>query len=817
MSNIILSSKNHLDAGVTWYGDADAQFPLTNLSNSKFSRIWRYTPASTKADGHYAKILFSLASPVRCGHVALCRHNLSDAAQIRVRAGMARFDIDFTADNIYHPGVVYGGGVNGTRVNEFGVMEAAECPRIEHDLRYHENAVAWSEDLTKAPWGADTGAVVLDHQTVDFGAVGARLIQPYFWSTNGAPYELSFDVRLVSGEGSFTTAIGGSGGGSGDSFTATTEWQRLTTNITTTLLSMPFAYPVFVKTGAAGVLQIRRVQIHRGPSGGQYRKTTDKRRYLKAGLIGEAASTNNLLHSSDLTNAVWTKTGAPTITPNTAVAPDGTTSMDTVLTGAVNAVVQQNITAPGTSIRAASMFFRSSGSTSTSCAIHVTWFSGGALQSVNCFFNPTTGEVISSASNGATLRAAGVRYIGGGFYRAYVEGQGTDAANTLVGTRLDVQGAGVTLISWGYQNEAGSVSSYIPTTTSAASRTVDTAVIEPTAWVPYVWNQSSGAIYHEARLEEINVGQAAVGSYVRAHDVGQANAVESGFRYAGGDLAGAASRIVAGGATNWVYVAPATALGSAVQRQAIRYRVNDFAFAVNGVIVGTDTGPTPSGITAINLLYGANATAYLRRVVIWRSPKTDAELQALTLNGPGAVDYDSGWKNALQMKMRGDIPAMWGHDYDVIKSFSERAIENVSVEIYDPKKVSSSTPFEIGRIFMGKASLQPAVNAEFGLADGWNDRTSFMQSEGGQKFFSELPRIRQVAFAFHVLTHDEAATLHEMQGSGGVTAETLYLPDPEDEAACQRYGFVGRLTALDPLAYPQYATRAMAFQIEKKR
>lgn len=212
-----------------------------------------------------------------------------------------------------------------------------------------------------------------------------------------------------------------------------------------------------------------------------------------------------------------------------------------------------------------------------------------------------------------------------------------------------------------------------------------------------------------------------------------------------------------------------------------------------------------------------STTSYLRRVTIWPTGKSNTELQSLSTSGPSAIDYDSGWDDVLQMSFAGDVPSDWGKVYPIIKTFAERAIEWVRVQLYDPAKVSSSYPFEIGRAFIGKLTLQPARNAEYGLGNGWNERTTFTQAEDGRKFFTERSRIREVAFAFPLLTHAEAAKLHEMQGSGGIVEETLYLPDPDDEAECQRYGFVGLMSQLDPLRYPLFATRSAAIQMAEKR
>jgi len=820
LANIVVSAGNNINTGVSWYGNADAAAPLSNLANAYFSKYWAYSPGSN-GDGNLVAFGFSLNPVARASHVAFCRHNLGEAAQIRLRAGLSRLDLDFTDEaELTSPYVTFGGGTNGTRTNEYGVLVSGSCPRNEHDRRYFDNGFKYSEDIAQADWLESGGCKKYsDGKTVAFEKVDAELYQvlPQLYNDS---YELRWQVRLVSGNGDFAFKVyNGTSNVLGATLTATSEWKWLDSLIATGANTVAGNASIIKKT-AAGVFQVRRMQIRRGASGGRYRKTTTQRRYQRIGLITEAAATNSLLRSAELDDAAWTKLSV-TVTPNSAVAPDGTTSMDRV-TAASSGEVYQAITAGGTTARATSVFFRKDPSAAGTVSLRLAWVTGGVTQQLHCTFNPTTGEFVSSGvvTGTPTLKAAGVRDIGGGYFRAYLMGVGTDAANTQSQTNIAVEAAGY-VDAWGVQNEADCVTTYIPTTTAAVTRTVDTAVVEPATWVPYAWNAGEGTIYHEARLDEIGADIAREGSYVFATGSGSTS-IRSYMSYLAGTAGGSHYHEIydSGGALQYRSTPTTVALGATV-RMAYRYRLNDWAFALNGSILGSAVG-SPSAlavpaVTAINLMANAKTTAYLRRFTLWPSGKANADLQALTTSGPSAIDVDTGWDDALQMSMAGDVPTLWGHDYDVIKTFTDRAVEWVRVALYDPAKTSSSTPFECGRVFMGKLTLQPASNPEYGLGDGWIERSSVSESEDGQQFFTERARQREVAFSLPFLTHAEGAKLHEMQGSGGIVEETLYLPDPDDEAACQRYGFVGRLQKLDPLMYPLFATRANAMQIRKKR
>jgi hypothetical protein len=772
----------------------------------------------------------SLGTIARLNHLALCRHNLSEAAQIRVRAGTARLDVDFTDEaGLTSPYLTFSGGTNGTRTNEYGVMVSGTCPRYEHDRRLFENGVLSSEDLgPTGGWSSDSVYRYPDGQTVDFTKASSSVNQALtaLRSLPAGTYEMKAQVRLVSGDGSFAFQLfDGQNFLLGSTNVATSDWKWFSSSLVTPGPSLSAnSYAYILKQVAAGVLQIRRIQVRSGASNGKYTKTTNQRRYQRIGVITEAGATNSLLWSSDLTNAVWSNFGGCTIVSNNVVAPDGTTTMDTISASANSQGVLQIITGGGTTRRAASVIFHKPSSTSTSARLVINWNTGGTLQQIDAYFNPSTGAFVNTVlTSTPTLLKAGVKDLGNGYFRAYVVGQGTDAANTKCNTYLlhEALGAG-TIAAWGFQNEASFVTSYIPTTSAAVSRTTDATTLEATTWFPYAFNPSEGTIYHEASIDEIGGGSTSTlaGSYILVRDGPATNAIYSGLTSLNGTQQSLAVTVVAAGATTWQSVQTDVADGQ-VTRSAFRYRAGDWAAACNGAIAATGFGSSstgvPSGLTSLEMMNQAAVTSYLRRVTIWPAGRSNAELQALTTSGPSAVDYDSGWSDVLQMTPYTQLPALWGYDYDIIKSFTDHSVEWIRVGIYDPAKTSSSTPFEIGRLFTGKVKLQPATNAEFGVADNWNDATSFLETQSRRKIFNVLPKLREVAFTFPVLSLAEGAALHEMDGANGISTEVLYLPDPSDEAACQRYGFVGLMQTLNPLQYPQFNARSKAYQIRDKR
>lgn len=836
MANIVLSAKNAIDfAGTTFQGSADVDYPLVNFKDPVLSKVWRWSPA-TNADGNTAKFHMAFTAPVKANHVAFIRHNASKGARVRVRAGMARLDTDFADDDLTSPYWTFGGGANGTRTNEFGVMVAGTCPRLEHDRRAVHNGFRWSEDLSNPAWLTLVGGLKLSSDTVQFAkgdpapSVGSELYQNLFENGYGllqaGTYEFTAKVELLEGNGDFCFQLyNGTSYSQSATITATTGGLKAVTGTVTVTAGNPLAlnYAYIHKLTSGGILRLTELQICYESSNGRYIKTTTQRRYKCLGLIDEQGSTNRLLHASDITNPVWGNSfTAGTVNPNVVIAPDGTTTFDRLTQVGARSGKFQEFAATGSSTHSGSFIFMCSASTATVGVLRFGYgFSGGgALQFTDVTFNPSTGAHISTTNSGGIVSSVGgVENLGHGFFRAYCINNSADAAHTMGFIEIDVADIAGRFMSFGCaQAELGSVTTYIPTTTTTVTRSAQTAGLENGTWAPYVLNPSEGTLYVEFQPN----ARASFGVYT----VDIRLATTSGLEYLAhtywfhstNPLGGYVSfSNVVGGVNQWSVNLVAMPAG-AVIRTGFRYRSNDHKAAINGAVqANVLNGPTPA-VTRLNLVVNASVTRFIRRVTYWPSGKTDAELQALTTIGPGAIDFDSGWSNALQMKMRGDVPALWGHEYDIPKAFSSRAVEWVRVQLYDPAKTDSLKPFEIGRAFVGSVTFQPRRNAEFpSLQSGWRERSTYVESYSGRKFFNVLPKGREQTLAFPFLELEEGDAWHEIQDLCGTSEEVMYIPDPDNEADCQRYGGLGRLSKLDPLRHTFVKNKAAAVVWEKKR
>ncbi len=186
---------------------------------------------------------------------------------------------------------------------------------------------------------------------------------------------------------------------------------------------------------------------------------------------------------------------------------------------------------------------------------------------------------------------------------------------------------------------------------------------------------------------------------------------------------------------------------------------------------------------------------------------------ANTLPG-GANNHDSGTVNALRMTFQGDTPTNWGEQYDVSDVFAAVTARYLYIEITDTANAAGYV--EIGRLFIG-TGLQPAKNASYGgLQGGRTELSAVNASVVGRIFGVERRRQRSEKFALEWLTQTEADHIHEMQASVGQLGEVFYVPDPADMAYSQRYGGLGTLAELGPIAYPYPLTRSIPFEWKEK-
>ena len=215
------------------------------------------------------------------------------------------------------------------------------------------------------------------------------------------------------------------------------------------------------------------------------------------GLLVEEARTNLITYSEQFDNAAWSKQTNTTVTANTHVAPDGTTTADTI--NAIGNEIIGNAAVTASTTYTVSVFIRKTTGATIFPMLAVNVFTSGAQR----IFNTNTGQlVVRTAALNTGIQCESV----GSYWR--VSYSGNVGSNTTLSFLIYAAGStdgsnysgGFTgsIIAWGAQVEAGAFpTSYIPTVASTVTRAADVASMTGSNFSSW-YNQSEGTMYLKA-------------------------------------------------------------------------------------------------------------------------------------------------------------------------------------------------------------------------------------------------------------------------------------------------------------------------------
>jgi hypothetical protein len=340
------------------------------------------------------------------------------------------------------------------------------------------------------------------------------------------------------------------------------------------------------------------------------------------GLLIEEQRTNLLTYSEQFDNAAWVPVNSATVSANAAVSPNGIATADLLAKPpSINAGIVQGATAvPGVTY-CFSVYAKQESLQSASFAL---LNASSATIFVRFIVDLTTGAV--TVVNGASSIA--VSDAGNGWWRISATCTAIDAqvrALIYAGDYRQTIAGG--LYIWGAQLEAGAfATSYIPTTTAAATRAADVAVMTGANFSSW-YNQSEGTLFADYQVTA-GVNQRAFtvsdGTLSNVMNILVTNSSGNGSSFA----VTTAGSLVASVPANLV-TQSATAY-----KVAGAYKADDVNGARNGTVGTTDVS---AAIPAVDrAAIGASGAAsqflngHIRRIAYWPRRLTNAELQGVT-------------------------------------------------------------------------------------------------------------------------------------------------------------------------------------------
>ena len=348
------------------------------------------------------------------------------------------------------------------------------------------------------------------------------------------------------------------------------------------------------------------------------------------GLLIEEQRTNLLTYSEQFDNAAWTKSNA-SITANAITAPDGALTADKLVEGINNSehYVQQLYTLGANAAHSFSAFVKAAGRTVVRLFAVGDRF-GGIAQAFVFDLSAITATNNNGTSTGSIVS------VGNGWFRCTMNMPTTTSTGNFTLRVLPQSGSNSTytgdgtsgIYVWGAQLEAGAFpTSYIPTTTAAATRAADVAVMTGTNFSSW-YNQTEGTLFVE--VDTLETGTVSGGAFVLNFSDGTGNNLHRIFRQADAQpvmqtLVGGTPQSTFGFGANWT--------DTNVRRLAYAYAANNFAGVVNAGAVQTDTSGT---IPAVNMLdIGVVGTStqlngHIRHIAYYPRRLSNSELQAIT-------------------------------------------------------------------------------------------------------------------------------------------------------------------------------------------
>jgi hypothetical protein len=369
---------------------------------------------------------------------------------------------------------------------------------------------------------------------------------------------------------------------------------------------------------SSGVLQTAGSGVARANQYQDYNPST----LAPLGFLIEEQRTNLLLQSADFGTS-WGASNT-TVTTNSTASPDGGTNADTIAHTAAGGAINQTTQAftAGSTVTF-SVFAKKNASNFVRLEI-------GNL--VNCWFNLNTGATATNnaGSGNVLFSAKSIQAINNGWYRCVLTVTTTVVTSLAVliyATNADntTSANGSSIYVWGAQAEVGAfATSYIATTTAAATRLADVASITGANFSSF-WTASEGTVVVRGDYSYIATGQPGL---VRADDG------TDGERMMLAITGGTQRFTIVDGSVEVADISRTGVIVGTPFAQAAAYKVNDCASVVNGGTAGTDATVSIPTVTTMRFSRTIGAdypNGHIQSLSYYNKRLSNETLQALTV------------------------------------------------------------------------------------------------------------------------------------------------------------------------------------------
>ena len=538
---------------------------------------------------------------------------------------------------------------NGTRVNGAGLVEVTPWNLLQYSEDF-TNGV-WTtyqssitSNSTTAPNGTNTADSLIDNTSNDQHLIqqgvatsaGTHTISVYAKSNTLSHSWIKYFDGTSAQESGIYNLSNATVSGSGSIESVGNGWCRLSLQVTTLantgyfyILTSDGTNKFYAGTGKS--IFIWGYQLNIGSTAKPYFPTTDRLNvprltYQNGGggcpsLLLEKQSTNLFNYSEQFDQSSWTKQNS-SVTANATNSPDGTTNADKFIASNANAFhAMYGLNSVLNGSHTISVYAKKG--EYDFIVLHDQFSS-----TFNAVFNLNTGAVVSGSG-------ASIQSIGNGWYRCIVTFNG--GGNTVIASLspsptssagTNYQGDGTSgVFIWGAQLEDSSYpTSYIPTTSSSATRVADACF---KTGISSLIGQTEGTLFAEFDFKStantgtydsiINIATNANSSI----DVLKNNTTSELYIFA----------INAGSIqVNSTGISGTNILGR--HKVALAYKTNDYICYLDGVQVFTDTSATVPACS--NLYLGAflgssnQLGGTISQAVLFKTRLTNAELASLT-------------------------------------------------------------------------------------------------------------------------------------------------------------------------------------------